>query len=69
MAESNEQLAETIAANAAKPKRIRTDAGEVERHSVRDQIEAAKFARQMAASESPWGSVGYAQAQMPGGTG
>jgi hypothetical protein len=66
---SNDQIAETIAGKAARPKRVRTDAGEAEQHSIRDQIEAQKFARQMSACESPFDCLRPVQAELPGGSG
>ena len=36
--------------NALAPKRVRGDAGEVEQHSLKDQIEAARFIASKAAS-------------------
>ena len=37
------ELDETITENAKGPKRAKGDSGEVEQHSLKDQIEAAKF--------------------------
>jgi len=59
-----------VAANLAQPKRARTDAGEVEQHSLPDQIAAAKFAIQQAAvSRSPFRALRFAQAMLPNANG
>ena len=44
--------ADQIATNATKPKRMQTEAGSVEQHSLPDQIEADKYVRKVAAAKS-----------------
>ena len=39
----NHSLRDAIRENAAGPKRVQGDAGSVEQHSLKDQIEAEKF--------------------------
>lgn len=43
MAEQPVSLDETIAENAASPKRAQSEIGSVEQHSIKDQIEADKY--------------------------
>jgi len=43
MAETNPDLDQSIADNAAGPKRAQGDSGSVERHSLRDQINADRY--------------------------
>ena len=38
-----DELDDAIAENAKGPKRAKGDSGEIEQHSLKDQIEAAKF--------------------------
>jgi hypothetical protein len=47
-----DELSDAIESAAQSPKRVRTDAGEVEAHSLRDQIEADKYLAAKAAAAS-----------------
>ena len=47
-----DELSDSIESAAKSPKRVRTDAGEVEAHSLRDQIEADKYLAAKAAASS-----------------
>ncbi len=38
-----DELQQSIEQNAAAPKRVRGDSGEVEQHSLKDQIEADRY--------------------------
>lgn len=38
-----DELQQSIEQNAAEPKRVRGDSGEVEQHSLKDQIEADRY--------------------------
>lgn len=47
----SDTLQQSIEENAAGPKKVKGDSGEVEQHALKDQIEAARFlASQKAAS-------------------
>lgn len=50
--EDADTFAETAAANAAKPKRMKGDEGEVEMHSLPDQIAYEKWLRSKCAASS-----------------
>jgi hypothetical protein len=60
--------ADEIAASLAKPKRVRTEAGEVEQHPLREQVEAAKFVAAQRAVANPWLCLRFAQITPPGAT-
>jgi len=49
----SEQLLDKIQENATKPKRARSDSGEVEQHSLKEQIDADRYlaAKRAAASK------------------
>jgi hypothetical protein len=47
---SEESREEAIEANAEGPKRVKGDQGEVEQHSIRDQIEADRYLASKAAT-------------------
>ena len=51
-------LSDTVEANAAKPRAVTVDGQTVEMHSLRDQIEAAKFAAARDATSAAGNSVG-----------
>jgi hypothetical protein len=69
MAAADDILA-ALAANLAQPKRARTDAGEVEQHDLRYQVDAAKFAIAMqSVSRSPFRALRFAQAMSPNANG
>jgi hypothetical protein len=40
-----DEIKETIEQNAAGPKRVKGDSGEIEQHSLKDQIEADRYLR------------------------
>lgn len=48
----SDAAAEAIAATAAGPKRIRTELGDVEGHSISDQIAADRYRRQCSSTGS-----------------
>ena len=54
-------LAQSVADNVSAPKRAKTDAIEVEGHSLPDQIAAVKFAGAAAATSNPFAALRYAQ--------
>lgn len=67
---TTEDILAAVAANLAQPRRARTDAGEVEQHDLKAQIEAAKFAIGMQATAvSPFRALRFAQVVMPNATG
>jgi hypothetical protein len=47
-----DELSNSIETAAKGPKRVRTDAGEVEQHSLREQIEADKYLAAKAAAST-----------------
>ena len=47
-----DELSDSIESAAKSPKRVRTDAGEVESHSLREQIEADKYLAAKTAASS-----------------
>lgn len=47
-----DEVSDAIESAATSPKRVRTDAGEVEAHSLRDQIEADKYLAAKAAART-----------------
>ena len=48
----SDEVSDALKSAAQQPKRVRTDAGEVEAHSLRDQIEADKYLAAKAAAAS-----------------
>jgi hypothetical protein len=69
---STDPTIDAIESAIAEPKRARTAAGEVERHDLSEQVEAAKFARQARAADSqvsPFAQLRVAQVAPPGGAG
>lgn len=68
MSADPDAILDAVADAIAKPKRVRTDAGETERQSIADVVAAAEFVqRQQAASVSPFARLRHAQAELPGG--
>jgi len=53
MAESTANLEQTIADNAAGPKRAQGDSGSVEQHSLKDQVEADRYLASKEAAKRP----------------
>jgi len=67
---TNDEITDAIADNLARPKRVRTDAGEAEQHSLQDQLEAAKFVRETRETAvSPFRCLSHARTTLPGGCG
>ena len=63
---SSSELMDTIRENAAGPKRVQGDAGSVEQHSLKDQIEAERF---LAAKEATRRGLGIRLVKLrPDGT-
>lgn len=60
-------VANALAANLAGPRRVRGDAGEVEQHSVRELIEAAKYLASQDAATKPGRGIRFTKL-LPGGT-
>lgn len=56
-----QSVADSVGAAGA-PKRTKTDAIEVEQHSLADQIAAAKFAGAASVGGNPFAALRYAQA-------
>lgn len=48
----SDEVSDALKTAAQQPKRVRTDAGEVEAHSLTDQIEADKYLAAKAAASS-----------------
>lgn len=55
-----QSVADSVGAAGA-PKRTKTDAIEVEQHSLADQIAAAKFAGAASVGANPFAAIRYAQ--------
>jgi hypothetical protein len=53
----SEEQQNTIEQNAAEPKRVRGDSGEVEQHSLKDQIEADRYLASKKAAAKGLGGV------------
>lgn len=66
---ATEDILAAVAANLAQPRRVRTEAGEVEQHELDHQVVAAKFALAMQASVNPFRALRFAQVVMPNATG
>ena len=60
-------LKETILENAKGPKRVEGDAGSVEQHSLRDQIEAERFLQSKKATQGKGFPIRFHKIK-PGGT-
>jgi hypothetical protein len=50
-----DEIKNTIEQNAAEPKRVRGDSGEVEQHSLKDQIEADRYLASKKAASKGFG--------------
>lgn len=66
-----DEILDALTASAQKPQRVKTDAGEVEAHSLADQIAADKYTRAITTSRttagrSAWGCLRGAQYVPPG---
>jgi hypothetical protein len=62
-----DDLKTSIAENAAGPKRARGDQGEVEQHSLPDQIAADRYLGSKSVSARPHRAVRFAKLVPPGG--
>lgn len=62
-------LDQTIEENAKAPKRVSGDAGSVEQHSLKDQIEADKFLESKKASRAKGLGIKLVKLSPPGGAG
>ena len=60
-------IEQAIVENAQGPKKVASDAGSVEQHSLKDQIEAEKFTQAQKAAAGPGLGIRLVQIQ-PGGT-
>jgi len=60
------ELDETIEANAAKPKRAQVDGVSAEQHSLKDQIDAARYLRDQAAVSSKRRGLTFARLRSQG---
>ena len=63
---AEQDLSNTIAENAASPKRAQGDAGSVEMHSIQDQIAADKYLASKAASRTRNRGLGISRISAPG---
>lgn len=62
-----DDLKTSIAENAAGPKRARGDQGEVEQHSLADQIAADRYLAGKSVAAKPHRAVRFAKLVPPGG--
>ncbi len=62
-----DDIGDTVKENVSNPKSARSDMGEVEQHSLSDQIEAAKFFRNDDVRNDPFKGLGLRQI-IPGDT-
>lgn len=61
-----QDILDAIVSSISQPKRARTEAGEVEKHDLDQQVAAAKFALQLRAAQgSPFGALRAAQIVPP----
>lgn len=60
-------LADKIASNALKPKKVSGDSGSVEQHSISDQIAAEKFSQSKKAAQGKGLGIRFTKL-IPGGT-
>ena len=63
------ELEQAIKDNAAGPKRARGDSGEVEQHSLKDQIEVDRYLNSKAAAKKKGLGIKMAKAVPPGPAG
>lgn len=59
---------EVVEEALSEPKRVRGDQGEVENHSLKDKIEAARFLRSESVAENPHRAIRFARIKPPGAT-
>lgn len=63
-----DDVTDAIAENLAAPRRMRTEAGEVEQHDLDRQVAAAEFVlRRRAATGNPFACLRNARVEFPGG--
>lgn len=60
------ELHETIAINAAGPKKVTGDTGSIEQHPLPEQIAADEYARRLASQRTKTGGVRYQKIVPPG---
>ena len=63
---ADDTITNAIAENAAAPKRAKGDQGEVEQHSLADQIEADRYLRDKALAAKPHKGLKFARMRSPG---
>lgn len=64
----SEDLGETIAQNAAQPRRLKGDEGEAEAHSMQDLIAADNHLASKRVAKKPYRAIGFAKMTGPGAT-
>jgi hypothetical protein len=64
---TNDDVTDAIAENLAAPRRVRTEAGEVEQHELDRQVEAAEFILRRRASGNPFACLRNTRVEFPGG--
>lgn len=62
-------LSANIETNAAAPKRVKTDEGEFEQHSLKDQIEADRYLNSKKASKAKGFGIRVARVKSPSALG
>lgn len=67
---ASEDVVDAVAKNLTQPRRVRTDAGEVEQQELHWQVAAADFViRSRAAAASPFACLRLARIESPGASG
>lgn len=69
MPEASSNLEQAIRDNAAGPKRAQGDAGSVEQHSLKDQIEADRYISSKEVASNPAKAVQFTRLVPPGAGG
>ena len=69
MPEASSNLEQAIQDNAAGPKRAQGDAGRVEQHTLKDQIEADRYLASRQVAANPAKAVGFTRLVPPGAGG
>ena len=64
---STSDLSDSIAKSAAAPRRVKGDEGEVEQHSLTDQIAADKHLARVSGADHPARLLRFARCRPPGG--
>ena len=64
---TNDDVTDVIAENLAAPRRMRTEAGEVEQHELDRQVEAAEFVLRRRAGGDPFRCLRCTKVEFPGG--